>query len=346
MTRSPVRWSAWVSCGLALAYGVAKIEMTRRGEVGMPGLPTSPSANDEIGNIPLRQAMAAAVGFAAAILALATIQAWGRHIPRPLILLSCGVGFFFIAPGAVIILLRTVGLADRIGEVPLTWTSLTVNALAITMTVAWLLMTVEYQRATRPRGLVGVDTVSGSERGSSPASTDPGPDDGDGAITAPRPSPRTVAWTGRVIVAWSAVFGALHLFWAVGFRPGLARFLSYEAAKDAEIIGNPWFIAFGLWGVAAASLIGGVIGLSLLRPWGSRAPRWLRLAPSLVAAGALGFRAVSGLISSPLYAIGAWRRPDGIDPDWIVLDAVLFAPWFLIGAIAFALASWSIWRRA
>lgn len=148
--RLPLRVSAIVSALLALVYCVAKIDMAIKGEVGMPGFPLAdPQASRDLDRVWLRQAGNAAIGLGAAILALSTLGPILNHCLRLAIVVALWLGFAFIAAGAGGILLRTLGLADGLGDVPLTWSSAATNAVGIVLTCSWLLMTLTYQRRRR-----------------------------------------------------------------------------------------------------------------------------------------------------------------------------------------------------
>lgn len=131
-----------------------------------------------------------------------------------------------------------------------------------------------------------------------------------------------LGWCALVIV-WSAVFAAPHLYWAVGGRAGLG---DQAGAADAALA-TGWFAAYNLAAaVAALAVVVAVAGLAAGRVHG-RARRIL-LAAARVAAVLLLLRGVLGLA---LLAVEQLNGAGGSTP------AVLIAiePWFVVGGIAF-----------
>ena len=72
-------WAAYATCLGALVYGGMKLYMAAEGRIGLPGFATSGAALD---HIVLRQLGLVAVDLVGAVIALATVQSWGRIIPR------------------------------------------------------------------------------------------------------------------------------------------------------------------------------------------------------------------------------------------------------------------------
>jgi hypothetical protein len=137
---------------------------------------------------------------------------------------------------------------------------------------------------------------------------------------------------GYAAAAWAGLFAAAHLYWALGGSIGLAESAGAELARDRPT----WFVVLGLYGVALLLAGGAVLGVALAHgPWGRG---WWRLLPFLGAgvASVLLLRAVvveALLLSDPGYGDGA------IHPAERYWTLVLWNPWFLVGGVAFALAT-------
>jgi hypothetical protein len=144
---NPLLVSALISAILALVYCVAKIDMAIKGDVGMPGIPLSdPKRSSDLDDVWLRQLGNATVGLGAALLALATLVTLPSRRARIAIAAALWVGFAFVVAGAGGILLRTAGLLDSLGDVPLTWASGATNAVGISLSLSWLVMAILYTR--------------------------------------------------------------------------------------------------------------------------------------------------------------------------------------------------------
>jgi catechol 2,3-dioxygenase-like lactoylglutathione lyase family enzyme len=88
---APLRWAwpAYVWAGALLVYAVEKGYYASQGRLGIPGGRQVPaSAYEDLPHVALRQWTLSALGLAAALLALATVLAPGRRVPRRLMLLA------------------------------------------------------------------------------------------------------------------------------------------------------------------------------------------------------------------------------------------------------------------
>lgn len=75
-------------------------------------------------------------------------------------------------------------------------------------------------------------------------------------------------WFGYATAVWAFAFAVLHVYWAFGGGFGLPEGFSvpdHTALLVIDIIAVPLCLG------------GGVLGLALVRPWGLRFPRWMRL---------------------------------------------------------------------
>ena len=156
-----------------------------------------------------------------------------------------------------------------------------------------------------------------------------------------------VPWAAYGASAWAVIFAVPHLYWALGGRTGLTFALALRGPREDEVIRDPWFIATGLWGVTGLCLLGAVIALAAVRPWGRVIPRWLLLIGAWTACATAVLRAFlwPGFIRSGLYVAGVHTRPAGVDPAWSRWDLALWSPWFLAGGILFGMVAWSLTRR-
>ncbi|WP_084580251.1 DUF3995 domain-containing protein [Kutzneria sp. 744] len=117
---------------------------------------------------------------------------------------------------------------------------------------------------------------------------------------------------GKLAAGWSALFAALHIYWAVGGNIGLAS----SAGADLAARRPTWFVLFGLWGVAAL-LIAGAAFCLLKHPW-QRVGQFAGAA--LVARGVL----IEFVLLVGIADVSAEER---------LWSLVLWNPWFALGGV-------------
>lgn len=134
-----------------------------------------------------------------------------------------------------------------------------------------------------------------------------------------RPEGRSVRLAGLLLLIWGAVFGALHVYWALGGRAGLG-----ETSAEAEAaFQQSWFAAYN--GVVIALTAAGVALAIAVATGHFRARRSVAVL-LLVAGSALLLRGVVGWVSlvATVATRGTWGSP-------FLLVAV--EAWFLAGGL-------------
>ncbi|MEV7405902.1 DUF3995 domain-containing protein [Streptomyces sp. NPDC091267] len=142
-------------------------------------------------------------------------------------------------------------------------------------------------------------------------------------------------WPGCAAAAWALLFAVPSFVWATGSTIGARSTVSPSLVMLARD-GVPWFVAV-LWVTGFLKLFGALIGIGLTRPRGSQISRALVFcgggaAPLLIWHG--GLFVVHGV----LVEAGAVA----VEPDLAALTAwylYLWGPWFIVGGLAFALAT-------
>ncbi len=158
-------------------------------------------------------------------------------------------------------------------------------------------------------------------------------------------------WKARssyAVVAWCVVFGILHLYWAVGGNAGLAQF-STPSNQTAALMRDPIYIGM-TWGVFVVCMYGAIIALASIQAWGRHIPRWIVLSTLWIACGLCLVRGFGNPIQTllliwgviPAEALGgpltqAWYQ-------WMLVDSILFSPWFTLGGVVFGVTAWSAGR--
>jgi len=130
------------------------------------------------------------------------------------------------------------------------------------------------------------------------------------------------AWVGYATCAWTVVFGAPHIWWALGNPfafPG--GDVSYQVFVSAT-----WRIVFD-WIVVLLCAIGFGVALALVRPWGRRLPQRPLLAAAWTASAMLTLRGVAGVAVDGLRDVEFPMRP-------------LFTVAFVVGGLLFGGVAW------
>jgi len=136
---------------------------------------------------------------------------------------------------------------------------------------------------------------------------------------------------GYLAAGWAVLFAAVHLYWGLGGKTGL-DVSAGPLAQNRPVL----FVAVGLFGVAAALLVGAVIAVLLAR---------LDVPPKLllvIGAAVAWLLLVRGIGLTILMATGVVHAGDGITDGQLNWSYLLWNPWFILGGLCFLLA----WRRA
>lgn len=134
---------------------------------------------------------------------------------------------------------------------------------------------------------------------------------------------------------WWVAFAALSFYWAAGGTIGVSTLGEGIGSLAAER--EPWFVA-AVAATGVLKLVPALLALSLVRPWGDRIPRRLRVG----AVGGLG--ALSALygavgIATKLLVLVGVVTPEGIDARGFWGHLLVWDPvWVLGGALLCAAA--------
>ena len=134
---------------------------------------------------------------------------------------------------------------------------------------------------------------------------------------------------GYAAAGWAGSFAAVHLHWALGGSIGLAESAGAELAEERP----GWFVAIGLYGVAALLIVAAGLGWLLAR--GPRARRW-RLLP-LLGTGVGAVLVVRAVAVEALLLADAGFAGDAISSAQRTWTLLFWDPWF--GGVAFLLAA-------
>jgi hypothetical protein len=157
-------------------------------------------------------------------------------------------------------------------------------------------------------------------------------------ITAPEqmnragPATRPRRWAGYAATAWALVFAVPHLYWGVGGTTGLTTSLN-TGILDHRTAG----FLVGNLGIAAFCVVGGLVALATVRPWGRGLPHGALRALAwfgavLLAARVLDIYVEFGFGLTGITTVAAGERAEFLRlARWFLF---LWLPWFTLGAVA------------
>jgi hypothetical protein len=105
------------------------------------------------------------------------------------------------------------------------------------------------------------------------------------------------------------------------------------------------------WGVAGACLVSAIAAMAPTQRWSQRLPRWLPLTSLWIACALFLLRGLGNPIQTALIASGVVEFAPLAGPlaqewkQWLLMDLVLFSPWFVLGAVLFGATAWTARRR-
>jgi Protein of unknown function (DUF3995) len=143
-------------------------------------------------------------------------------------------------------------------------------------------------------------------------------------------------WAAYAAAAWAFLFAVPSFYWAAGGEIALDT-LAVELERDARerdsgTVALTWF-------TGALKVVGGLVALSLVRPWGARIPRRLRLVAALGAGVGLALYGAAGLVEKILMETGAINVSAPFGSDRVIWYLLLWDPYWLLGGILFLLAA-------
>ncbi len=108
----------------------------------------------------------------------------------------------------------------------------------------------------------------------------------------------SLPWARYAVVVWCVVFGALHLYWALGGNAGFVEF-STPSSKPLALTRDPLYMAI-TWGVVIACVVGAIVALVPFQEWSRRIPQWLLRTPLWIACGLFLLRGIGNPLQSAL----------------------------------------------
>lgn len=159
-------------------------------------------------------------------------------------------------------------------------------------------------------------------------------------------SPRAPrGWTqlaGYAACAWALVFAAVSFYWAAGGTIGADTI--GPALANLALARDPEFVAI-LWITGALKLVAGLLALALVQRRGWFIPRWLLLVAGWGAGAGLILYGGASFVQHALMVAGTIAVPAGLGETAARWHLLLWDPWWLLGGLLFAAATWGCGRR-
>lgn len=148
--------------------------------------------------------------------------------------------------------------------------------------------------------------------------------------------------TGYAAAIWAFLFAATSFYWALGGRIGVETI--GDAITKPALAGDPAIVAF-VWTTGALKVVAGGVALALVQPWGRRIPRWALLLAGWGASALFLVYGAANLAQDVLIVGGMIPTPVGLGAVAARWHLFLWDPWWLLGGILLALATWRFSRE-
>lgn len=139
---------------------------------------------------------------------------------------------------------------------------------------------------------------------------------------------RWPGWAAYSAGAWALVFAAVHLYWALGGTAGLPKGMSVDM--------NPALFVINVLAVPL-SVVGALLALALVRPWGRLLPRRLLLASAWAVCALLIVHSAPTLVEGGLVVTGLGDAKPSVRERWSLF---VYEPWFFMGGVLYGAAAW------
>src|SRR5690348_5033695 len=147
-------------------------------------------------------------------------------------------------------------------------------------------------------------------------------------------------WPAYAAAAWAMIFGLMSFYWAIEVSRGRGasaeiisrHFVTLANERDAG------FIAI-LWLTSVLKLVGGVIALSLVRPWGEIIPPWIRRWGAGIGGAGLALYGLINFAQGGLMQAGAIDTPADLGERALHWHLLVWNPIWLLGGLLYFIAA-------
>ena len=150
------------------------------------------------------------------------------------------------------------------------------------------------------------------------------------------------AWAGYGAFLVGLAYALVSVYWGLGGTAGVDTLGGQleELARARQ----PVLIAV-LWVTVVLKLVGALLGLAVVRPWGRRLPRWLLLTAAWGATTVLVLYGGVLVIGQALVQVGVLHAADSMDWRAFHWHLYLWDPWFLLWGLLLGIATLAFTRR-
>ncbi len=156
-------------------------------------------------------------------------------------------------------------------------------------------------------------------------------------VSTPRKAPPSFAWAGYVAFVWGFAFAGISFYWAAGGTLGID---TIGASIERMGRAHERTVLIGVWATGFLKVLGALLALALVRPWGIRLPRRLIAVLGWGAAVLLTLYGGIWVVVEALVASGALKPAEPVDWKPLLWHLYLWDMSFLIWGLLFALAAW------
>jgi len=149
-------------------------------------------------------------------------------------------------------------------------------------------------------------------------------------------------WTGFAAATVAFAFAAVSLYWALGGR-ALLDTLGGEIERRARA-GDDVLLVANAAG-AVLKMLGGMLALALVLPWGERLPRRPLQALAWTGAAVLTVYGVLQTVAIVLVALGRFELDEPLGTRALRWRMFLWEPWFLVWGMLLGAAAWHFGAR-
>ena len=159
-------------------------------------------------------------------------------------------------------------------------------------------------------------------------------------VASGRPAAGTVTAYAAAIVAFG--YALMSLYWALGGHALVSTIGGYVEQFARRGGALPVLIALA---ATLAKMVGGLLALALVRPWGRMVPRWWLLSASAGASALLVIYGGLNVLLGALVLVGTIHPTGSVDRTALRWHVGVWDLWFLVWGILLALAIVGYWRR-
>lgn len=140
----------------------------------------------------------------------------------------------------------------------------------------------------------------------------------------------------QLTFAWCLVFAAISVYWLLGGTvgiPTLANAIQEAAAEDDRGFRITTWVTVGL------KVLGGLLALATIQPWGRMIPRQLLLTLLMGAGVLLTLYGAAGFVEKALMVAGVIDTPDAMGEGPARWYLAVWEPWWILGGVLFLLTA-------